>query len=146
MKFPNWAQVYAKDPNNEAYDKNATAITDLFLSAISAEECISNIKDEPNLIHLSIAPISEDVQAFHHLTQIGGNIATPVPMIVALSGFDSNPLPIRLDSDLFLDSDDVVVPPWKNLTKISSAQDVISLSSRSGSNVTFRNIITIPPS
>ena len=146
MKYPNWSQVFANDPNNEAYDKQAKGILDLFLSALSDEDCIDNIKKEPNLIYISIAPITEDMQVFHHLTQIGGNISMPKPHIVALSGFGSSPISIRLHDELFDDSDQVIVPPWKKLEALTSAKEVLALKSTGGSSMDFRNILAVPPS
>ena len=41
--------------------------------------------------------------------------------------------------------DNVIVPPWKKLGKIMPTKKVLDLSSAKWSNITFRNIITIPP-
>ena len=38
MKFPNWEQVYANDPSNEEYDKNAESIAELTFNNISKED------------------------------------------------------------------------------------------------------------
>ena len=146
MKYPNWSQVFANDPNNEAYDKEAKEITDFFLNALSDEDCINNIKKEPNLIYISIAPITEDIQVFHHLTQIGGNMSMQSPQIVALSGFGSSPTSIRLHDELFDDSDQVTVPSWKKLEALTSAKEVLSLRSIGGSQMDFRNLMATPPS
>lgn len=70
-----------------------------------------HIKKEPNIIFLSIALISADIQIFHQLTQIGGNISMSKTNIVTLAGFDSSHLSTRLDNNLFQGLDNVIFSP-----------------------------------
>ena len=69
----------------------------------------------------------------------------PKPHIVALSGFGSSPISIRLHDELFDDSDQVIVPPWKKLEALTSAKEVLALKSTGGSSMDFRNILAVPP-
>ena len=97
------------------------------------------------MVHLTVAPISGDIQGFHHVTQIGGNIAIPVPHEIGLSGFGSNPIPARLAQDIFDDLNDVVVSSWASLIKLSKASEVVVRSNAKGATVSFRNLILTPP-
>ena len=54
MKYSNWSQVFANDPNSDSYDKNAADVANLTIDTISAAKCIENIKKEPNLMYLSV--------------------------------------------------------------------------------------------
>ena len=145
MKYPNWSQAYANDPNNEAYDKMAKKVTELASSSISEDACFYNIKEELNLIYFLVAPITEELQTFHHLTHIGGNISMPDSILVALIGFGPSSIPIRLPETHFKLSNDVTIPAWKKLKKFASPKDVLDLKLEGGSVISFRNIVTIPP-
>ena len=72
------------DPNSDSYDKNAVDVANLTIDNISAKRCIENIKKEPNPIYLSVEPITKSVQIIHYLTAIGGNIAMPETVLVAI--------------------------------------------------------------
>ena len=106
MKYPNWSQVYANYPHKKSYNKQAKDITELTMSAIFNKDCIDNIRNELNLScpHFGRNP------GIHYLTQIGGNISMPYTSIMALMGFDSSPLSIRLHEVLFNNTDDVTPP------------------------------------
>ena len=69
----------------------------------------------------------------------------PTKMLVALSRFDSSPLSIYLDNNLFDKIYDVAVPPWENLYKIQTPDQVTYLFPTKGPTITFRNLIPIPP-
>ena len=146
MKFPNWKQVYANDPSNEEYDKNAKAITELTLDTISTEEYIQNIKTEQNLIFLSVAPITEEIKVVHHLTQIGGNISCPKKMIVGLAGFCASARPVRFDNNIFDDDVQINIPSITNILNCTTSQSIMDLRSPSKQNVVnIRSFIAIPP-
>ena len=101
MKYSNWSQVFANDPNSDSYDKNAAEVANLTIDTISSEKCIENIKKEPNLVYLSVELITKSIKIIHHLTAIGGNIAIPETVLVDISGFGSSPLAVRLDPKIF---------------------------------------------
>ena len=86
MKYSNWSQVFGNDPNNDAYDKNMTTVAELTIDSISASDCIENTKKEKNLMFLSVEPFTEKIQILHHVSSIGGTIAMPSQIIVAVSG------------------------------------------------------------
>ena len=92
MKYSNCFQVFTNDPNSDSYDKNAVDVANLTIDTISAAKCIENINKEPNLMYLSMEPITKAVQIIHHLTAIGGNIAMPETIFVAISGFGASPI------------------------------------------------------
>ena len=118
MKYSNWSQVFANDPNSDSYDKNAVDVANLTIDTISAAKCIDNIKKEPNLVYLSVGPITKSVQIIHHLTAIGGNIAMPETIFVAISDFGASPLAVRLDPIFFDDTEQFKVPSWASITRV----------------------------
>ena len=101
MKYLNWSQVIANDPNSNFYYNNAMDVTNLKIDTISAKKCIENIKKEPNLMYWSMEPITKAVQIIHHLMAIGGNIAMTETIFVVISGFGASPLAVRLDPKMF---------------------------------------------
>ena len=110
MKYSNWSQVFANDPHSDSNDKNAVDVANLTIDTIWATKCIENIKKEPNLMYLFVEPITKAVQIIHHLTSIGGNIAMPETIFVAISGFGASPLVVRLDPKRFDDTEEFKVP------------------------------------
>ena len=101
MKYSKWSQVFEYNPISDSYDKNAADVANLAIDTISAKKCIDIIKKEPNLMYLSVEPITKAVQIIHHLTAIGGNIAMPETVLVAISDFGASPLAVRLDPKSF---------------------------------------------
>ena len=146
MKYSNWSQVFANNPNSDSYDKNAVDVANLTINAISAAKCIENIKKEPNLVYLSVEPITKAVQIIHHLTAIGGNIAMPETIVVAISGFGASPLAVRLDPKLFEDTKEFKVPSWESITGLANAANVATTTTNARNlKLKFRHIIALPP-
>ena len=146
MKFPNWKQVYANDPSNEEYDKKAKDIAEITIDSISKEDCIQNVITEKNLIFLSVAPITEEIQVVHHLTQIGGNTSFPKTMMVGLVGFGSSARPVRFDNNIFDEHVNINSPTINNMLKCATPKCIMDLGSPSTQNTTsFRSLIAIPP-
>ena len=48
MKYSNWSQVFANNPNSDSYDKNAVDIANVTIDTISAAKCIETIKKNRN--------------------------------------------------------------------------------------------------
>ena len=144
MRYPNWAQVYANDPDIESYDKNQEDIINLTIDSISPEACIQNFQNEPNLISISVTPITNEIQVLHHLTTIGGNISDPQKKLVALTGFDSEARAVMLDPKLFEFANNVEIPTWTNLSKAKDKKELLGCI-LSRSTLKFRSIINIPP-
>ena len=44
MKYSNWSQFFANDPNSDSYGKNAMDVANLTIDTITAAKCIKNIK------------------------------------------------------------------------------------------------------
>ena len=146
MKYPNWAQVFENDPSAESYDKKADAVANLTIDSITVAECISNIRKEPSLMFLSVEPITKDIQILHHVTAIGGNIAQPDNVLVALSGLGTNPLAVRLDPDLFVATEEFRVPSWADITAITDLASVSTTTANArNALLKLRSIIAIPP-
>ena len=124
MKYSNWSQIFANDPNSDSYYKNAVDVSNLTINTIPAEKCIENIKKEPNLMYLSVEPITKAVQIIHHLTAIRGNIAMPETALVAISGFFSSPLAVCLNPKIFNVTKEFEVPSWANITGLVNSANV----------------------
>ena len=101
MKYSNWSQVFANDPNSDSYNKKAADIVNLTIDTISAKKCINKTKKEPNLMYLSVEPTTKSVQIIHHLTAIGGNIAMAETVLVPISVFCISPLTVHIDPKSF---------------------------------------------
>ena len=146
MKYANWALVYANDANNDSYDKHAQSIVDMTIDSKTDDESLASIKKEPNLIFLSVEPISGNIQILHHLTILGGSIAMPDSVVVALKGFSSLPVILRLDDDFLTDTDSTRVPSWSAIEALTTPDQVSStVPDARNTMTTFRNIIAIPP-
>ena len=145
MNYSNWSQVFANNPNSDSYDKNAVGVANLTIDTIAAEKCIENIKKEPNLMYLYVEPITKSVQIIHHLTAIGGNIAMPETVLVAISGFGLSPLAVRLDTKIFYSTEEFKVPPWENITGLVNAANLATTTTNARNvKLKFRHIIALP--
>ena len=146
MKYSNWSQIFANDPNSDSYDKNAVDVANLMIDTISAEKCIENINKEPNLMYLSVEPTTKSVQIIHHLTAIGGNIAMPETIFVTISGFGASPLTVRLDPKNFDDTEDFKVTSLESITRLANAANVSTATTNARNiKMKFRHIIALPP-
>ena len=91
-------------------------------------------------------PITKAVQIIHHLTAIGGNIAKPETIFVAISGFGASPLAVRLASKHFNDTEEFKVPSWASITGLANAANVATTTNNARNlNLKFRHIIALPP-
>ena len=146
MKYSKWSQAFANDPNSDYYDKNAADIANLTINNISANKCIHNIKKEPNLVYLSVEPITKSVQIIHRLTAIGGNIAMPETVLVAISGFCASPLAVRIDPKIFDGTEEFKVPSWENITGLVNSANIETTKTNARNvKLKFRHIISLPP-
>lgn len=53
-------------------------------------ECLSNLKDNPNLVALTIDLITNQCLLLHHLTHIVGSIKSREKMTIAMSSVGTN--------------------------------------------------------
>ena len=126
MKFNNWTRFFENDPNSDLYNKQAESIVNATIDTASDDECITTIKKEPNLIALSVAPITKSIQVFHHVTEIGGCIANPDKSIIALSGFDTKASSVHLSPDIFTSVSNVAVPKWTSVSSAKTPAEALS--------------------
>ena len=146
MRFSNWKQVFENDTNNDKFNSQAEAIINLTIDSISNEDCISNIKNEPGFLAIGFAPITEEIQVFHHVTSIGGTLACPDKAIVGLSGFTSLTQISQFPADLFTTTSKVKVPSWTTINAIKTPAQVLSTTAPTrASALVFRPILHIPP-
>ena len=94
MKYSNWKEAFNNDPKVDTYNKNAAAVIKFLHKPADEIEYSQNIVNEPGLISISVAPITNDIQVFHHMTKIGGTLTNPVESIVGLKGFLSHAHPV----------------------------------------------------
>ena len=121
-------------------------VAKLIIDTISAEKCIQNIKKEPNLMYLSVEPITKAVQIIHHLTAIGGNIAITETIFVAILGFGASPLAVRLDPKMFDDTKEFKFPSWTGITGLANDANVATTTTNARNlKLKFRHIIDLPP-
>ena len=146
MKYSNWSQVFANDPNSDSYNKKAADIVNLTIDTISAKKCINKTKKEPNIMYLSVEPITKSFQIIHHLTAIGGNIAMPETVLVAISGFGASPLAVRIDTKIFDGTEEFRVTSCTNITGLVNSANVATTTTNDRNvKLKFRHIITLPP-
>ena len=146
MKYANWSLVYNNDPNNEALNKAAEKIIDLLGQAEDEDSCIVNCKEEKELVFIAVEPISNLIQVFHHLTQVGGSIANPTTMMVAIMGFNGDAPVIRVEDEVFVHQDEVKLPAWTVFKTITTATAVKDLREPPNAGaVRFRTVLPIPP-
>ena len=116
------------------------------IDSTSDEDSLASIKKEPNLIFLTVEPISGNIQVIHHLTILGESIAMPDIVIVALKGFSPLPLALRLDEDFLEDTDETRVLSWPSIAALTTPAQVKTIMPDARNVITkFRNIIAIPP-
>ena len=94
MNYVNWKLVFANDPNNNTLDKSAEKIIDITGPDNDKNAYLFNMKEEKDMVFISVEPIAKDIQVFHHLTQIGGSVVNPATMMVAIKGFANKDLAI----------------------------------------------------
>ena len=134
------------DSNSDSYDKNAVDLANLTIDTISAVKCIENIKKEPNLMYLSVEPITKAFLIIHHLNVIRENIAMPETIFVAISGFDASPLAVRLDPKRFDDTEEFKVTSWASITGLANAANVATTTTNARNiKLNFRHIIALLP-
>ena len=146
MRYSSWLEVFKNDPNNTTYNDKASDIIDLTLPATSPDECLKNITTEPNLISISVTPITNETQVFHHMQRIGGTIASPTTAIVAIRGEASNSQAVQFENNIFDWTKSVKLPSWSNISKVSTSSEVMSLNAPSrASSIDFRKVLLVPP-
>ena len=97
-------------------------------------------------MYLSVEPITKAVQIIHHLTAIGGNIAMPKTIFVAISGFGASPLAVRLDPKRFDDTEEFKVTSWASIAGLANAANVATIPTNARDlKLKFRHIIALPP-
>ena len=97
-------------------------------------------------MYLSVEPIFKAVQIIHHLTAIGGNIAMPETIFVAISGFGASPLAVLLNPKLYNNTKEFKVPSWASITGLANAANVATTTTNARNlKLKFRHIIAHPP-
>ena len=91
MKYSNWKEASKNNLNTDTYNKNVAAVIKFLHKPADKIECIQNIVNEPGLILISVAPITNNIQVFHHMAKIGGTLTNPMESLVGLKVFSVMP-------------------------------------------------------
>ena len=146
MKFTNWKEAFKNDPNADTFRKNAKTVINFLHEPEDDIECIQNLVDKPNLISISIAPITNDIQVFHHMTKIGGVLSNPTESLVALKGFSSSASPVQFDFELFDSRASIDCPSWESLKAVKDAAEISALEAPTPAvEKNLRQVMLLPP-
>ena len=146
MKFTNWKEAFKNDPYTDTYNKNAASVIDFLHELEDDIECIQNLVNEPGLISISVAPITNDIQVFHHMTKIGGVITNPTESLVALKGFSSSATPVQFDFELFSTSATIKCPSWDSIKAVKDTAEIAALViSAEPLEKKIRKVMLLPP-
>ena len=147
--YPSWRHVFINNPNNDLYNEKAEEIIAFTNSNITEGKCLSNIAHNSDLICLSITPITGEIQVFHHLSTIGGNLALPDTTLIALSGFGSEATSVILPPDTFSEKTKIGILSWdeiKDITDPTKVKRTTPPPTRARApSMYFRKIIHSPP-
>ena len=109
--------------------------------------CVQNLKDNNDLVALTLDPISKEVLLVHRITQIGGTLFLPETRMVALNGFGSQASVVRLPtaSKLFDCVADIEAPAPTSILKATTTAAFESLNPDLNEVERFRNFVLLPP-
>lgn len=85
----------------DTYNKNAAEVIKFLHDPEDDVKCVQNLVNESTLVSISIAPITKEIQVFHHMTKIGGTLTIPDDFLLALQGFSSKAIPVQFDNEIF---------------------------------------------
>jgi len=123
IKYTNWYDYYTSLDAWLEEDLLSLDVINL-MNRDTPEECLSTLKDNPNLVALTIDPITNQCLLLHHLTQIGGSINSREKMTVVMSGVGTNASLLRFKS--LMDADFIseqFIPEARSLLGIKSISD-----------------------
>jgi len=100
IKFNTWRSKILNDPTRDATDK---ALSKIHRITRNLHEEIPKVFDDfckaPSITILSVAPNKKTLQlVLHHVGVVGGSILSPDVTYTALSGFDSEAIPVKFDT------------------------------------------------
>ena len=145
MKVGTWSDYCIDQENWVELNKISLSVINLLNN--KTPECVSNIKDNSNLVALTIDPMSSEVLVLHHLTQIGGGLLSANKKLVALNRFGPHASVARFKSaeDLFSYVIDLKVPSEDEISKFDTLKDFSALKGEVTSVARFRNMLLLPP-
>ena len=87
MKDSNLKKLFKKYPSMGTYNMCAAEVINFLYEPEDDIERVQNLVDKPDLICISVSPIADEIQLFHHVTQIGGTLRIKEKYLVGLCGF-----------------------------------------------------------
>ena len=145
MKVGTWNDYYSPQEKWIALNKISLQVINLLND--STPNCVAHLKENHNLVALTLDPMTAEVLMIHHLTEIGGSLLSSEKQIVALIGFGSQGTALRFKSseDLLSFVVDVEVPSSDAVSKFDTAKEFLELKPEAKSTGRFRNILLLPP-
>ena len=147
MKVGSWLDLCVPQENWTELNLISKKVIDLLNDL--TPKCVANLKENNNLVALTIDPMSSDTLVLHHLTEIGGGLLNSKKHMVALNGFGPLATTVRFKSaeDLFTFVIDVPVPSDQDISSFDTATEFNKLTKEKDDKTVerFRNIIILPP-
>lgn len=115
-------------------------------SSLSNDETIGLLIEETEIFIMSVAPVTKDIQFFHHFTKVGGSrIKKDAEFFVGLQGFGSSAQPVIIDANVISTGVTVKAPSGAEVITFQSIDDVESDNHKLKTFKT-KPFVLIPPS
>ena len=74
-----------------------------FGAGVTTLSCLTTELEEPNIIFLAKAPITNNIMFIHHFTSIGGTRTMPISRLFFLSGTTYHAFPAQISKESLFD-------------------------------------------
>ena len=142
--FKTWA-AFLTSP--DAIDIPETDHWEQVLTAdMSSTDTIGLLTQESDYITMSVAPVTKDLQFFHHCTTIGGSrIKKDQKFFVALQGFGAMAIPVVIDTDAITKETQVKCPKSTDVIEYSTVDAVMVARAAKCKVFNTKPVVLLPP-
>lgn len=142
--FETWATFFASPDMIESIEQKDWE--SVLPSDLPKDDTVGLLIEEAEIIVMSLAPVTKDIQFFHHFTKIGGSrIRKDTEFFVGLQGFGSTAQPVIIDTEAVAQDLHIKAPKGADVITFLTVDDVMAPRAKTCKVFKTKPFVLIPP-
>ena len=144
--YRSWTDYLIRHKSNKDLNDNTALLQTIFKNVVVPEQCFIELTKHPNLICLSRAPFTDEIQATYHHASFSSSITQKQAYHYGLVGFgqQANAVRINVEKHFIQSSTNVKIPTYEELINCATKEE-IQAATVSDKKEKLDSYVVLPP-
>ena len=143
--FKTWKDYFNHLPSNDEGNTYIDGLESVLKHGLNKKDYIDVLRDEPDTILMSVAPITKELQFLHHVFRLGGScIKASKEKFVVLQGFGPSTPTVIIDSDYVTQNLKDKASKIENTIHYENIDDIISTKTKGYIVFQIKSVVLLP--